>query len=151
VYGYWNPSFDFPGTFIAGGQTRSDGTVPLIKAVLAEIEELRTTPVTQAELAYAKDQVVNSFVFNFQDPAQTLSRLMRYEYYGYPEDFLFQYQKGVQSTTVEDVQRVAQKYLQPDKIVTLVVGNAAAIQPPLTSLSADVTSLDITIPEPKSS
>jgi zinc protease len=76
---------------------------------------------------------------------------MRYEYYGYPEDFLFQYQKGVQSTTVEDVQRVAQKYLQPDKIVTLVVGNAAAIQPPLTSLSADVTSLDITIPEPKSS
>ena len=151
VYGYWSPSFDFPGTFIAGGQTRSDGTVPLIKAVLAEIEELRTTPVTQAELAYAKDQVVNSFVFNFQDPAQTLSRLMRYEYYGYPEDFLFQYQKGIQATTVEDVQRVAQKYLQPDKIVTLVVGNAAAIQPPLTSLSADVTSLDITIPEPKSS
>jgi zinc protease len=151
VYGYWSPSFDFPGTFIAGGQTRSDGTVPLIKAVLAEIEELRTTPVSQAELAYAKDQVLNSFVFNFQDPGQTLSRLMRYEYYGYPEDFLFQYQKGIQATTVEDVQRVAQKYLQPDKIVTLVVGNAAAIQPPLRSLSTNVTSLDITIPEPKRS
>jgi zinc protease len=76
---------------------------------------------------------------------------MRYEYYGYPEDFLFRYQQAVKATTIEDVQRVAKKYLQPDNLVTLVVGNASAIQPPLTSLSADVTSLDITIPEQKSS
>jgi zinc protease len=151
VYGFWSPRFDYPGTFITGGQTRSDGTVPFIKAILSEIERLRTTPVTPEELASAKDQVLNSFVFNFQDPSQTLSRLMRYEYYGYPEDFLFRYQKNVKATTIEDVQRVAKQYLQPDKIVTLVVGNASAIQPPLTSLSADVTSLDITIPEQKSS
>jgi zinc protease len=151
VYGYWSPSYDYPGMFIAGGQTRSDATVPFIKAILSEIEQLRKAPVTPRELAYAKDQVLNSFVFNFQDPSQTLSRLMRYEYYGYPEDFLFRYQQGVKSTTIEDVQRVAQKYLQPDQIVTLVVGNASAINPPLTSLSTDVTSLDIRIPEAKSS
>lgn len=151
VYGFWSPRYDFPGTFIAGGQTRSDATVPFIKAVRAEIEKFRTTPITPEELASAKDQVLNSFVFNFQDPSQTLSRLMRYEYYGYPEDFLFRYQRAVKATTIEDVQRVAQKYLQPDKLVTLVVGNAQAIQPPLTSLSADVTSVDITIPEAKSS
>jgi zinc protease len=151
VYGYWNPSYDYPGMFIAGGQTRSDATVPFIKAILSEIEQLRKAPVTPRELAYAKDQVLNSFVFNFQDPSQTLSRLMRYEYYGYPEDFLFRYQRGVKATTIEDVQRVAQKYLQPDQIVTLVVGNASAINPPLTSLSTDVTSLDIRIPEAKSS
>ena len=151
VYGYWSPRFDYPGMFVAGGQTRSDGTVPFIKGVLAEIERLQTTPVTQKELDYAKDQVLNSFVFNFQDPGQTLSRLMRYEYYGYPADFLFRYQKAVKATTINDVQRVAQKYLQPNKIVTLVVGNASAIKPPLTSLSDNVTSVDITIPRQKSS
>ena len=151
VYSYWNPSFDYPGMFIAGGQTRSDATVPFIKGILSQIENLRTTPVTPKELAYAKDQVLNSFVFNFQDPGQTLSRLIRYEYYGYPADFLFRYQQGVKATTVEDVQRVAKQYLQPDQIVTLVVGNASAIQPPLTSLSANVTPVDITIPKPKSS
>jgi zinc protease len=151
VYGYWSPRFDYPGMFFAGGQTRSDGTVPFIRAIFAEIERIRTTPITPQELASAKDQVLNSFVFNFQDPGQTLSRLMRYEYYGYPEDFLFRYQQAVKATTIEDVQRVAKKYLQPDNLVTLVVGNASAIQPPLTSLSADVTSLDITIPEQKSS
>jgi zinc protease len=151
VYGYWNPRFDYPGTFVAGGQTRSDATVPFIKAVRAEIEKLRTAPITPQELASAKDQVLNSFVFNFQDPDQTLSRLMRYEYFGYPEDFLFRYQRAVKATTIEDVQRVAKKYLQPDKLVTLVVGNAAAIQPPLTSISPNVTSVDITIPQPKTS
>lgn len=148
VYSFWSPNFDFPGTFSAGGQTRSDATVPFIKAVRAEIEKLRSKPITETELAFAKDQVLNSFVFKFQDPVQTLSRLMRYEYFGYPADFLFRYQQGVKATTIEDVQRVAQKYLQPDKLVTLVVGNNAAIQPPLSSVSSDVTSLDITIPQP---
>jgi len=59
---------------------------------------------------------------------------MRYEYYGYPADFLFRYQRGVKATTATDVQRVAQTYLQPENLVTLVVGNAAAIAPPLTKL-----------------
>lgn len=151
VYGYWSAAYDYPGIFIAGGQTRSDATVPLIKALQAEIEKIRNTPVKPEVLKQAKEGVMNSFVFNFQDPSQTLSRLMRYEYYGYPEDFIFQYRRGVEATTVEDIQRVAQKYLHPDEIVTLVVGNAEAIVPPLTSLSETVTSVDITIPEPTNS
>ena len=105
--------------------------------------------MTPAELAFAKDSVLNSFVFNFEDPSQTLSRLMRYEYYGYPADFLFRYQRGVEATTAADVQRVAQTYLKPEFLVTLVVGNAAAIQPPLTQLAAEVTPIDITIPGSK--
>lgn len=148
VYSFWSPNFDYPGVFLAGGQTRSDATVPFIKSVRAEIEKLRSKPITATELAFAKDQVLNSFVFKFQAPVQTLSRLMRYEYFGYPADFLFRYQQGVKATTIEDVQRVAQKYLQPEQLVTLVVGNNAAIQPPLSSVGAEVTSLDITIPPP---
>lgn len=151
VYGSWSPNYDYPGVFMAGGQTRSDATVPFIQAIFSEIEKIRKTPITPQELAFAKDRVLNSFVFNFQSPRQTLSRLMTYEYYGYPSDFLLRYQKAVKATTVEDVQRVAQKYLQPDKIVTLVVGNTSGIQPPLTSISTEVTSVDVTIPKPKSS
>lgn len=150
VYGYWSPRFDFPGLFIAGGQTRSEATVPFIQSVLAEIEKIRTQPVTQTELADAKDSVLNSFVFNFQTPNQTLARLMRYEYYGYPTDFIFQYRKQLEATTIEDIQRVANKYLKPENIVTLVVGNQQAIQPPLSSLNQGemVQSIDITIPAP---
>jgi zinc protease len=137
---------------MAGGQTQTESTVPFVQAVLTEIERLRNHSVTEKELANAKESILNSFVFNFQDPNQTLSRLMRYEYYGYPEDFIFQYQEKVKATTVEDIQRVAQKYLHPDKIVTLVVGNQEAMNPPLSTLKGAVQTVDISIiPQPQKS
>lgn len=146
VYGYWSPRYDYPGVFIAGGQTRSDATVQFVKSLQTEIKRIQTQPVTPKELAFAKESTLNSFVFNFEDPAQTLSRLMRYEYYGYPSDFLFSYQKAVEATTAADVQRVAKQYLKPDSLVTLVVGNQTAINPPLTQLAKQVTPIDVTIP-----
>jgi len=148
VYAIWSAQSDYPGLFLAGGQTRSDATVPFIQSVLTEIEKIRNQPISEAELQYAKDIVLNSFIFNFQDPSQTLSRLLRYEYFGYPKDFIFQYRKGVEATTIADVQRVAKTYLQPNQLVTLVVGNQAEIQPPLKTLSQKVTTLDVTIPAP---
>ncbi len=145
VYGYWNPAYDYPGVFVAGGQTRSETTVAFLESITEEVERLRNQPITEAELAYAKESILNSFVFNFQQPSQTLLRLMRYEYYNYPEDFIFTYQQGVKDTTIKDIQRVAQKYLQPEQVVTLVVGNSEEIEPPLSSLDKKVTQLDITI------
>jgi zinc protease len=151
VYAYWSPEFDFPGTFVAGGQTRSAATVAFIQSTLTEIEQVRDRPITEAELTSAKESVLNAFIFRFATPAQTLGRFMRYEYYGYPPDFIFRYQKAVETTTIADVQRVAQTHLKPDQLVTLVVGNAADMQPPLSALSENrkVTELDVTIPQPK--
>ena len=147
VYGVWNPNYDYQGTFLAGGQTRTDATVPFVQSILSEFEKLRTTPISEEELANAKESILNSFVFNFQSPSQTLSRLMRYEYYDYPEDFIFQYQKGVKETTVEDIQRVAQKYLQPEKIVTLIVGDTQELGSSLSKLGEDIQTVDISIPQ----
>ncbi|OCQ91787.1 peptidase M16 [Limnothrix sp. P13C2] len=146
VYGYWSPNYDFPGTFQAGGQTRSEGTVPLIQGLKAEIAKVRSQPISNQELNFAKESALNSFIFNFADPSQTLGRLMTYDYYGYPSDFIFRYQKAVQATTIEDVQRAAQTYLKPDQLVTLVVGNQKSIQPPLNQLGQPVTALDVAIP-----
>jgi zinc protease len=151
AYGYWSAQYDYPGILIAGGQTRSDGTVPFIKAIFSELERIRTTPISPEELAYAKESILNSFVFNFQDPSQFLARLIRYEYYGYPEDFIFQYQRAVKSVTAEDVQRVANEYLRPEQILTLVVGNQAEIDPPLSTLDSTVRVVDISIPETQQS
>lgn len=151
VYGVWSPNYDYPGTFQAGGQTRTDGTVPLIQGLKAEIAKVRNQPISDQELTFAKESALNSFIFNFADPAQTLSRLMTYDYFGYPSDFIFRYQKGVQATTIADVQRAAQTYLQPDRLVTLVVGNAKAMNPPLSQLGSN-QAIDVTIPgDPKAS
>jgi len=146
VYAYWSPQFDHPGLFVGGGQTRSDATVPFIKSWQSEIEKVRTSLISETELEQAKESSLNGFVFNFATPVQTLSRLIRYEYYGYPDDFIFRYQKEVEATTVQDIQRAAQTYLKPDQLVTLVVGNAASMQPALDSLGIPVTPIDIAIP-----
>lgn len=150
VYGLWQANYDYPGIFIAGGQTRSEMTVPFVKSLLTEIEQIRTNPITEEELADAKESILNSFVFKFENPSQTLSRLMTYEYYGYPKDFIFQYQKAVKATTVGDVLRVAQKFLHPEQIVTLVVGNNQQINPPLKSLGTQVKTVDVAIEQPRS-
>ncbi|NJL86437.1 MAG: insulinase family protein [Leptolyngbyaceae cyanobacterium SM1_1_3] len=149
VYAFWAPRYDYPGTLIGGGQTRSEATVPFVKAVLDQLETVQTTPVAPAELKQAQDSVLNSFVFNFQSPEQTLSRLIRYEYYDYPSDFVFRFQKEVAAVTVENVLKAAQDNLKLDQVVVLVVGNATEIQPPLSSLTQDaVTQIDVTIPQP---
>nr|WP_275574932.1 insulinase family protein [Neosynechococcus sphagnicola] len=150
VYAAWSPRYDYPGLFLAGGQTRSTTAVPFIQGIRAEIDKIRQTPIGAQELTLAKDSVLNSFVFNFQEPSQTLSRLLWYEHYHYPSDFIFRYQQGIKAVTVADIQRVAQTYLQPEELVTLVVGNASAMEPPLSTIAPDgaVTAIDIRILEP---
>ena len=147
VYGSWSPSYDFDGMFIAGGQTQTSNTVPFIQSVVKEIKKLRNNLVSEQELANAKESILNSFVFNFQNPSQTLSRLMRYEYFEYPENFIFEYQKKVENTSQNDILEVAQEYLQPDQLVTVVVGNVQAMTPPLSSLKQEINLVDISIPQ----
>ncbi|MEO1400551.1 MAG: pitrilysin family protein [Cyanobacteria bacterium J06635_1] len=148
VYAVWSPRYDYPGLFIGGGQTRSEATVPFVQSMVKEIKRICNEPISEAELQYAKDAVLNSFVFNFATPTQTLSRLIRYEFYGYPSDFVFQFQKGVEETTVEQVLQAAQENLKPEDLVTIVVGNVEEINPPLTAISESmtVTPVDISIP-----
>ncbi|MEM1280280.1 MAG: pitrilysin family protein [Cyanobacteria bacterium P01_H01_bin.152] len=148
VYAFWAARYDYDGIFIGGGQTSSDTTVPFIESVEQEIAAIRQTPVSAEELKRAQDSVLNSFVFNFQSPEQTLSRLVRYEYYDYPQDFVFQFREAVANTTAEAIQVAAQKHLKPEDLVILVVGNSADIDPALSTLTPDqtVTNVDITIP-----
>jgi len=146
VYAFWAARYDYPGTFIGGGQTRSDATVAFIESIKEEINRIRTTSISPAELQQAQDSVLNSFVFNFASPDQILSRVITYEYYDYPEDFVFQFQDQVSTTTVAEVQAAAETYLAPDQLVVLVMGDPSAIQPSLSALSSQVTHLDITIP-----
>ncbi|MEO1145290.1 MAG: pitrilysin family protein [Cyanobacteria bacterium J06638_22] len=149
VYGYWSAQFDYPGVFVGGGQTRSEATGDFIRSFLAEIDQVRQEPVSEDELARAKESALNSFIFNFQTPSQTLSRLINYEYYDYPEDFIFQYQRDLAETTAQQILEAAQRHIQPDRLVTLVVGSADSIQPALSALQpdGDITPIDITIPQ----
>jgi hypothetical protein len=110
---------------------------------------MRTQPVTPQELETAKQSVVNGFVFNFDSSAKTLNRLLIYKYYGYPDDFIFRYQKAIEAVTAADILRVAKQRLDPATFAFLAVGNPADFSQPLSDLGRPVKELDISIPEPK--
>ena len=145
----WGANYDHPGTFDISGSTQSAHTVDTLKAIGEELEKIRTTEVTDEELQTAKDTVLNGFVFNFDRPSKTINRLMIYQYYGYPKDFIFQYQKAIAAVTKADVLRVAQKYFQPKNLSYVAVGNPKDFGTPLASLGMKVQPIDLTIPEPK--
>jgi zinc protease len=127
--------------------TKSATTVAATKAVLAEIERLKSDPPTAEELKKAKDNVMNSFIFNYDTPQKTLMAQVVLALYGYPTDYLEKYRDGIERVTAADVTRVAKKYIDTSKLAILVVGNKSEIQPPLSDLGK-VTELDITIPPP---
>ncbi len=145
----WAASYDHPGTFLIAGSTKSLSTVETMKAIREEVDRIRTTEVTEAELKTAKDTALNSLVFAFDTKVKTLNRLLTYEYFGYPRDFMQQYQKGLAAVTRADVLRVAKERLDPAKFVTVAVGNPQDLGTPLDTLGAPVTTLDLTIPPPK--
>jgi zinc protease len=145
VGGSFGAAYDHPGLFAVGAGTKSESTVPAAKEILVDIAKLRTEPPTEVELRRAKDALLNSFIFRYDSPEKVLGEQVTLAVYGYPSDFLERYRAGIEKVTSADVSRVAQQYVQPEKLAIVVVGNTPEIQPPLAGMGK-VTTLDITIP-----
>ena len=142
----WGAAYDHPGTFRISGSTKSASTADALLAARAEVAKMRMSEVTEQELQTAKDSVLNSFVFYFDSPAKTLNRVMNYEYFGYPKDFLFAYQKKVAAVTRADVLRVFREHIDPDKLTVIAVGNSKDFGKPLSAVGK-VETIDLTIPK----
>ena len=147
VFGIYSANYTYPGIFYVACMTKSETTVQAARSLLHEVERMKTDEITEEELNLAKDSFLNSFVFNFDTRREIINRQMTYEYYGYPQDFLEKTKTEVEKVTVEDVQRVARKYLQPDKVRIVVVGNDEDFDEPLTVLG-EVNEIDVTIAVP---
>jgi len=78
-----------------------------------------------------------------------LDRMLTYEYFGYPQDFLRQHEKALAAVTRADILRVAKQYLRPPDLTQVVVGNPEEFVPPLDTLGLPVREIDLTIPAPK--
>jgi len=145
----WNANYDHPGLFLISGSTKAVTTVETLKAIIEEVERIRTVEVSEAELATARDTALNSLVFAFDTKAKTLRRILNYEYYGYPRDFIRQYQRAIAEVTRADVLRVAKQYLVPANFTIVAVGNPEQFEQPLAKLGKPVTAVDLTIPPAK--
>jgi predicted Zn-dependent peptidase len=148
VWGDYGADFDHPGIFSVGCQTKSETTIKAIEALIAEVKKIIQDEVTDEELSHAKDSFLNSYVFKFASKAAIMERMMRYEYYGYPSDFLQKFKANIEKVTKVDILRAAKSHLNPDKFVILAVGNENNFDRPLSELG-NVNLIDIAIKEPK--
>ena len=147
VFGYYSANFDHEGIFYIGCQTKSETTVQAIRALIAEVEKMAESEVTDEELELARASYLNAFVFNFDSKGEIVNRLMTYAYYGYPLDFLEKAKEKIEKVTKSDILRVVRKHLHPDQMQILAVGRSQDFDEPL-SVLGPVNQMDITIPEP---
>lgn len=116
------------GQFRIATQTKSESTLQTV----AEIKNIisswaSSTPLTQESLDQARDRILNRLVFEYESPFNIVGMRLKYDYYGYPPNYLSIYQKEIESVTLEQVREVLPKYFFPDKLKILVVGDKTKI------------------------
>ncbi|HET7103727.1 MAG TPA: insulinase family protein, partial [Terracidiphilus sp.] len=150
VGGGYGFNYDHPATFRVVVMTKSASTVDATKEAMKIIAGMNTQPFTAAELNRAKEDILNSFLFRYDTRDKVLAERVQLEFYGYPADYLATYKTALEKVTLADLERVAKKYVHPNRLAILVVGNGQQIKPGLDSLDmGPVHPIDITIPMPK--
>ena len=136
-----------PGEWFAYSQTRADKTAEAIALIIDIVRDLRETPVPADELQRTKDSLTNSFVFQFDSSGQIAFQQMMLAFRGYAPDFLETFSDNIAKVTAEDVRQVAQKYLHPDALTIVTVGNKDSFDRPLSEFG-EVNEIEIARPAP---
>ncbi|MBI1920315.1 MAG: insulinase family protein [Geobacter sp.] len=134
VDGYFDIGRRFAGIYKAETETKSESTVKAAGLMRDIIAGMMKEQVTEQELALAKDSIINSFIFGFANTASVVSQRARLEYYGYKPGYLENFRDNIAKVTREDVLRVAKRYLHPEALTIVVVGDPAKFDKPLVSL-----------------
>ncbi|HKY05713.1 MAG TPA: pitrilysin family protein, partial [Blastocatellia bacterium] len=122
------------GTFFGESQTRTEVTSAAIKEMLAEFQRMRRERVTARDLENAKSYLTGLFSLILSTQGGLVSQMAETRLLGLGPDYLSSYRARISAVTAEQVQRVAQKYIQPDRAVIVVVGDAAKLKKALQTI-----------------
>jgi zinc protease len=123
-----------PGPFFVTTSVRADVTAPAVREIFGEIERMRAGPVTEAELARARDAVARSLPGYFETSANAVGSVGEIYVYGLPLDYYAALPGRIGKVSLADVQRVAQQYLNPEGMTIVAVGDRKLIAPGLVNL-----------------
>jgi len=111
-----------PGRFVAFIGTSPENMNLAIDGLIQEIRRIVEQPVTESELQDAKEYLTGSFVFAFETSGQIARFLVHAQVYGLGFDYIDKYPEYINRVTIEDIARVARKYLDPQNYTLVVVG-----------------------------
>ncbi|MEX2147578.1 MAG: pitrilysin family protein [Candidatus Rokuibacteriota bacterium] len=121
VYSYVSPS-TYGSSFVVGGATRVAEVPKVIDIMREELARMGREPVSEREVALAKDYLVGSFALRLDTSAKVANFLVAIEDQGLGLDYADRYKQNVARVTVADVQRVAATYFAADTFNRVVVG-----------------------------
>ncbi|MEW6126117.1 MAG: pitrilysin family protein [Acidobacteriota bacterium] len=122
------------GVFFGASETRTAVTLAAIKEMLAEFERLRRVPVSAADLQNAKNYLNGYFSLSLSTQGGITDRIVTYRMLGLPKTILETYRERVEAVTAEQIQQAAQKYIQTNDAIIIVVGDAAKLGAQLAEL-----------------
>ncbi|MGE5814503.1 MAG: M16 family metallopeptidase, partial [Acidobacteriota bacterium] len=137
-------AFDFRrgrGPFLLQVGVQTDVTAEALREALAELAAIRADkPATDAELNMAKAALTRGYPRNFETADQLARAGGQLALYELPDDYFSQFSSRVNAVDVAEVTRVAQVYLDPARMLTVVVGDRDKITAPLAALNLGASS-----------
>jgi zinc protease len=132
VYSAFQPE-KYAGSFEVAMQTRNESAGEAIRVAIEELRKIRERGVTEAELQEAKDYLIGSFPLRLDTNRKVANFLSQVEFFALGLDYPDRYPDIIRRVSREDVLRVARQYLQPEKLIVVVVANQAkaALKMPL--------------------
>lgn len=121
AYSYFAPGLH-AGAFQVGLTTRPDQADQAVEVARGVVRRFVADGPTEAELQAAKDYMVNGFALRFDSNRKLLDNVVNIAWYGLPLDYLETWTRRVEAVTVADIRRAFSRVLQPDRMVTVVVG-----------------------------
>jgi len=132
VYSAFEPE-KYAGSFQVSMQTKNESAGEAIRVAVEEIYKIREQGATEEELKAAKDYLIGSFPLRLDTNRKVAVFLSQVEFFSLGLDYPEYYPVIIRAVTREDVLRVAKRYLQPEKLIVVVVADQtkAALKTPL--------------------
>jgi predicted Zn-dependent peptidase len=115
------------GTFRASAEVRTPVTGASLQEFFYELNRIRDEAVSAQEIRNAKSYLTGVFPIRIETQDGLVDQLVSIKMFGLPDDYLKTYRDQVSAVNTEDIQRVAHKYVTPDRAALVVVGDAAEI------------------------
>jgi zinc protease len=145
-------TFKFAGGFVASTNTRTEATGEALRVLVDQMWRLQREPVRQGELRGVKDYYSGSFPLTVETPGAIALQVLNQIFYGLDLKELEQLRERVDAVSVQDLQATAKKWLFPDRLSIVLVGDASKFVDQLKAQGFDnferipIGELDLTSP-----
>jgi len=133
TYGIYGGVFDGrdKGPFTIASTLRAESIGESLSLIEDIVKSMQADFIKDDEMEEAKNNMINSFVFNFESKPSIVAQKIYLGLLGYPEDYLEKYIDNIRKVSKDDVLNVAKKYMNTGRMMIVVVGDKKRFDKPL--------------------